>query len=203
MTTAVWIAEASVGQVRRQVQKSDDLAEASGAVVGATPTKLASLFLIRRERFSREDGVAFYIGAASVMARVFQCFLPHKGNWNGLSRAFGIRHQDGRCRRIQNLHVDTRHHHPRLYGRRHPGAGGVVCGDDQRQHRPADRRRAAVPGRLLHALSARLRSVDRRVRAVAAGAARQAPGRHARRRLAQLGPGVHRQLCRRASRWRS
>src|SRR6185369_2218617 len=43
MTTAVWIAEASVGRVQGQVQKSDDLAEASGAVVGATPTKLVHL----------------------------------------------------------------------------------------------------------------------------------------------------------------
>jgi len=43
MTTAVWIAVASVGQVQRQVQKSGDLAEASGAVVGATPTKLVHL----------------------------------------------------------------------------------------------------------------------------------------------------------------
>ena len=37
-----------------------------------------------------------------------------------------------------------------------------------------------VPGRLLHALPAGLRPADRRVRAGAAGADRQAPGRHAR-----------------------
>ena len=43
---------------------------------------------------------------------------------NGLSRTFRIRHQDGRRRRIQDLHVDPRHGDPRLHGRRDPGAGG-------------------------------------------------------------------------------
>ena len=42
---------------------------------------------------------------------------------------------------------------PRLHGRRHPGFGGLVCGHDQRAHRPAARRRAAVPGRIFHAVS--------------------------------------------------
>ena len=60
-----------------------------------------------------------------------------------------------------------------------------------------DHRRHPVPGRLLHALPARLRPGDGRVRARAARAVRQAPGRDARRRAAQLGPGVLRQFRRR------
>ncbi len=60
----------------------------------------------------------------------------------------------------------------------------------------------AVSGRLLHALSVRLRPSDRRVRAGAAGADRQAPGRDARRRAAQLGPGLRRQFRRRLHRRR-
>ena len=43
--------------------------------------------------------------------------------------------------------------------------------------RLSDHRRDPVPGRLLHALPARVRPRDRRVRAGAAGADRQAPGR--------------------------
>src|SRR4051812_4560474 len=121
----------------------------------------------------------------------------NRGNRNGLSRAFGIRDQDGRRRRIQDLHVDARYGHPRLHGRRHPDAGGVVRRHNERQHRPADHRGDPVSRRLLHALSVRLRPADRRVRAVSAGADRQASGRNARRRAAQLGSGVHRQF-----RWR-
>ena len=66
-----------------------------------------------------------------------------------------------------------------------------------RADRLAAHRRDPVPGRLLHALPAGLRPADRRVRAVPARADRQAPGRDARRRAAQLGPGVLRQLRRR------
>ena len=43
------------------------------------------------------------------------------------SSAFGVRHQDGRRRRIEDLHVDARHADPRLHGRRHPGAGRVFA----------------------------------------------------------------------------
>lgn len=123
--------------------------------------------------------------------------LTTRKNLNGLPRAFGIRHQDGGRRRSQNLHVDPGRHHPRLYGRRDPGFGRSLRGDRQRLDRRADRRCNPVSGRFLHALSVRLRPSDRRVRAVSAGADRQASGRHHRRRAAQLEPGVHRQFRRR------
>ena len=164
----------------------------------AAPTQSSLFCRWRGIRHAREDGLAlFHIGAAVVAGACFESFLRNKGNCNGLSRAFGIRDQDGRRRRIQDLHVDARYGHPRLHGRRDPRARRGVCGDDQRADRRADRRRRAVPGRLLHAVSARLRPAHRRVRAVPAGADRQAPGRDARRRAAQLGPRVRRQFRRR------
>ena len=68
--------------------------------------------------------------------------LSQKGNLNGLSRAFGIRDQDGRCRRIQDLHVHARHRDPRLHGGSDPGARGGVRRHHQRQYR---RRRSSAP----------------------------------------------------------
>ena len=54
------------------------------------------------------------------------------------------------------------------------------------------------PGRLFHALSTRLRPLDRRVRSHAACVDRQAAGRNALRRFAKLGSRLYRQFRRRA-----
>ena len=140
----------------------------------------------------------FHDNAAIAGQPMIQISPRNKGNCNVISRAFGIRHQDGGCRRIQNLHVHQGYRDPGLYGRRDPRTGGLVRRHDQRQHRPADRRSAAVSGRIFHAVFAGLRSADRRVRAGAARVDRQAAGRDAGRRFAKLGPGLHRQLRRRA-----
>src|SRR6266581_5675706 len=65
-----------------------------------------------------------------------------------LSNAFRIRHKNGGCWRIQNLHVDPRHDYQGIHGRRHSGIGGLVCGYDQRADRPAARRSATVSRRI-------------------------------------------------------
>ena len=122
-----------------------------GAVVGTTSTNAcASLFPFERdcvirgataELVASADGVGSGTPARTAYfalhRRGFCCrrfFHPseNKGNCNGLSRAFGIRHQDGGCRRIQDLHVDAGHDHPRLYGRSDPGTGRGLRGHRQR-----------------------------------------------------------------------
>ena len=115
-----------------------------------------------------------------------------------LSRSFRIRHQNGGRGRSQNLHVDPRHHNPRLHGRRHTGLGGVVRDHHQRRYRPANHRRDPFSRRVLHADPVGLRSAHRRVRADASGLARQAPGRDDCGYSEKLGPGLCRQLRRRA-----
>ena len=68
------------------------------------------------------------IGSAQAASRLARRLLKEEGvpvsatmlrRLRVLSRPFGIRHQDGRRRRIQNFHVDPRHGDPRLHGRRH------------------------------------------------------------------------------------
>ena len=77
------------------------------------------------------------------------------------------------------------------YSRWRPLAVSVTVAD-----RLSDHRRDFVPGRFLHVAVAGLRSVDRRFRADAAGADRQASGRDDRRRAAQLGPRLRAAISR-------
>ena len=158
-----------------------------------------------RSRLSRHErrrgrSRSFCIDAAASELQHFHSTSKFQRNSDGLSRTFRIRDQDGRCRRSQDLHVHPRHGGPRLHGRRAAVARCRLRGDGHGADRLSDHRRDAVSGRLLHAVSARLRSSDRRVRAVPAGADRQASRRDARRRAAQLGSGVRRQLRRRLHR---
>src|SRR4051812_26878462 len=128
---------------------------------------------------------------AALRSRAIGCAsnsLRNKGKSNVISRAFRIRHQDGGCRRIQSLHVYSRHGDPGLYGRRDPRVGCCVCGHGHCPDRLSDHRRHSVSGRLLHAVFARVRSVDRGFCPDAACVDRQAAGRDDRRCPAQLGP---------------
>ena len=156
----------------------------------------------RLSRHERRRGAVAALSAAAGAAAftIVTCSINHRGTLNGLSRTFRIRHQDGGCRRSQDLHVHPRHDRPRLHGRRAAVARCRLRRDGHGADRLSDHRRDAVSGRLLHAVSARLRPSDRRVRAVPAGADRQASRRDARRRAAQLGPGVRRQFRRRLHR---
>src|SRR4051812_24223435 len=98
-------------------QGSSDLNEVLGAVIGTTPQPCASLSWIKRDPCDPRRPAEAFASAVGVgrrhartacrltSARAFFVrrrflILPHKGNWNGLSRAFGIRDQDGRRRRI-------------------------------------------------------------------------------------------------------
>ena len=179
MTTAVHrIAWATAGQGSGTVPSSPSR-KLSAVVVKSIHWLCASCFrsdAIRRARFTIHE---------------------IKENDNGLSGTFGICDQDGGRRRIQDLHVHPRYGDPRLHGGRDPRTGRRVRRHGHGPDRLSDHRRDPVSGRLLHAVSAGLRPADRRLRADAAGADRQASGRDDRRRPAQLGPGLHRQFRRR------
>ncbi len=117
-----------------------------------------------------------------------------KESCNGLSGSLGVRHQDGGCGRVQDLHVYPGHGDPRLHGRRDPCAGRGICRHGDRSDRLSDHRRHPVPCRLLDAVPAGLRPADGRLRADAARPDRQAAGRHVRRRDEELGACVRRQF---------
>src|SRR3974390_3369078 len=88
-----------------------------------------------------------------VASRRSNCTTVKKESCRGLSRALGIRHQDGGRGRSENVDVQPRYRHSGLHGRRHSCVGRLVCCHHQCEHWTAARWSAAVPGRLLHALS--------------------------------------------------
>src|SRR3954452_21794324 len=81
----------------------------------AMPVQHGVLAHLRSDPVRTQDGKRRKCRNAALRSRAISYVsnsLLNKGKPNVISRAFRIRHQDGGCRRIQSLHVYSRHGDP-------------------------------------------------------------------------------------------